>query len=809
MRYTDTVASAIVGTRTYAGVHRVPVPAGQEEAWAALLARDPRVVYAEPDYLVQSKNLPAGAQGYGPSAWRSTGRLRRPPLAGFAVSPIYMGRGATPAATGVVASGFHAQAGPSPVPIALNQTVSGALTTDDARSPQRGSAYYADRYSFSATAGQQVTIAAWSTAFDVYLFLFRPDGTLLSSDDDGGGGTNARIPAGSGLLTLPETGTYVIEVTSYWTDETGSYTLELGAGGGSTPNDPSYAASQWNLRAMRLPDAWEITTGSSAVTIAVVDTGVDLAHPDLVSKIASGGWDFANSDASPQDDNGHGTHVAGIAAAATDNGVGIAGVAWQARILPVKVLNSSGSGFISDVADGIRWAADHGAQIINLSLGSTSDPQSLRDAVAYARGRGALVVAAGGNCGSPSSDCTLVNEPDYPAAYTTVVAVAATDQGDQRASFSTVQSYIDVAAPGAGILSTYWSSGSTYASLSGTSMAAPHVAGLAALILALIPQLTADEVTLAMQDTADKVGSSAYVGGRNDEYGYGRVNALAALQYTQRTGVGGLATRSDTGATLAGATVSIAGRTAATTSTDASGRFTATLAPGSYEVCLSAPSFAETCRSAAVSLGARTDLGTLALAALSSTPPGTSLAFAAQPLRAAHGYGVGVQPSIGLRDTNGVTLTADSTTVVTLAIKSGSGASGATLICDQTGNGVTTLRVTAGVATFSGCAIDRPGVAYVLEARAAGAEATKTLPFNVTWAGDANGDGRVSIADYSLDVTCFGATPADSRWLDPVLRCWRADLDGDHAVDVVDHSIVVTRFGTSTPTPVAPSGPAP
>ncbi|MBI4505054.1 MAG: hypothetical protein HY691_05930, partial [Chloroflexi bacterium] len=186
---------------------------------------------------------------------------------------------------------------------------------------------------------------------------------------------------------------------------------------------------------------------------------------------------------------------------------------------------------------------------------------------------------------------------------------------------------------------------------------------------------------------------------------------------------------------------------------------------------------------------------------------GNRLAFLAAPVRAAHSYDFGIQPVVVLRDSGGVTLTADSTTVVTLSIKPDSGLSDAVLSCDQTVNSVTSMRVTSGVAAFSGCLIDRPGVGYVLEARAADAQPGETLTFNVTWAGDSNGDGRVSIVDYSLAVTCFGAAPGDPRWDDPALRCGRADLNGDMVVDVVDHSIVVTRFGTATGTPVAPSGP--
>lgn len=239
-----------------------------------------------------------------------------------------------------------------------------------------------------------------------------------------------------------------------------------------TPNDPSFS-SQWGPSKVQAPAAWDVTKGSSSVMIAVVDTGVDLDHPDLASKVnTSLDYDFVNNDSTAQDDQGHGTHVAGIAAAATNNSTGIAGMCPDCTILPVKVLNSAGSGSYSAIASGIRYAADNGAQVINLSLGGTAGNSTLSSAVTYADGKGSLVVAAAGNNGSSTKF--------YPAAYTAVVAVAATDSNDLRASFSNFGSYVDVAAPGVSIYATYWNN--TYASLNGTSMAAPHVSGLAGLL---------------------------------------------------------------------------------------------------------------------------------------------------------------------------------------------------------------------------------------------------------------------------------------------------------------------------------------
>ncbi len=184
------------------------------------------------------------------------------------------------------------------------------------------------------------------------------------------------------------------------------------------PNDPGYA-SQYGLVNIRAPQGWDLSTGTAAVTIAIVDSGIDLTHVDLAAKILPG-YDFVNLDTVPQDDFGHGTHVAGIAAAATNNAIGIAGVSWGARLLPVKVLDSAGNGFIDVAAEGVTWAADHGAQIINMSFGGTgSFPQTLQDAVNYAYAKGVLLVAAAGNNGR--------NENFYPAVLNHVISVAATD----------------------------------------------------------------------------------------------------------------------------------------------------------------------------------------------------------------------------------------------------------------------------------------------------------------------------------------------------------------------------------------------
>ncbi|WP_322800281.1 S8 family peptidase [Thermoflexus sp.] len=295
-----------------------------------------------------------------------------------------------------------------------------------------------------------------------------------------------------------------------------------------TPNDPYYGTDQWNLPKIRAPQAWDVITGSSAVWIAIVDTGVDYTHPDLASARLWLGWDFVNNDNNPMDDHGHGTHVAGIAGANTNNGVGVAGVCWGCDLLAVKVLDGGGQGQDSWVAQGIRYAADWGAAfgkrtVINLSLGSPYFSSVLADAVAYAQGRGALIVAAAGNNG--------VNQLFYPAAYPGVIGVAATDSSDQRASFSNFGSHVDIAAPGVSILSTYPVALTPpgdlpYAWADGTSMAAPHVAGVAGLVWSARPALTADQVCGILLRTAVDLGSP----GRDDIYGYGRLNAEAAVR---------------------------------------------------------------------------------------------------------------------------------------------------------------------------------------------------------------------------------------------------------------------------------------
>jgi serine protease len=282
-------------------------------------------------------------------------------------------------------------------------------------------------------------------------------------------------------------------------------------------SDP-YRGQQWDLAKVGAGDAWPKSTGAG-VTVAVVDSGVDASHPDLASHVLPG-YDVIAGKAGPSTDPfGHGTHVAGTIAAVTGNGIGVASLAPDTKILPVKVLGADGRGYMSDTATGIIYAADHGANVINMSLGATAQVAAVTNAISYARSKGVVVVAAAGNYRADGSPTT------WPGADPGVIAVAATDANDKVASFSNAGSYVDVAAPGVGIESTYPVSLGGYTSMSGTSMASPHVAALAALIKAYRPGLSPDQVEKAIEGSALDLGTT----GRDNDYGYGRINAPAAL----------------------------------------------------------------------------------------------------------------------------------------------------------------------------------------------------------------------------------------------------------------------------------------
>ena len=291
-----------------------------------------------------------------------------------------------------------------------------------------------------------------------------------------------------------------------------------------TSNDNYYSALA-GLTKISAPAAWDITTGSKSVKVAVVDTGVDYNHPDLAANISVNsseipgnnidddgngkiddyyGYDFANSDADPMDDNNHGTHVSGTIGAVGDNVTGVVGVNWSVGIVPVKVLSGSGSGSTAGVIAGIDYAIARGVQVINMSLGGAGYSQAFFDSIQRANAAGVLVVAAAGNENNNNDGAA----PSYPASFNlpNIVSVAATTSADTRASFSNYgATSVDLAAPGVSILSTL--PGSLYGSFSGTSMACPHVAGAAALVKAANPALSMLQVKDALLNNVDIVSS--------------------------------------------------------------------------------------------------------------------------------------------------------------------------------------------------------------------------------------------------------------------------------------------------------------
>ena len=272
----------------------------------------------------------------------------------------------------------------------------------------------------------------------------------------------------------------------------------------------TYFSKQWGMTKVQAPDAWTVTKGNSAIKIAILDTGIDQNHADLSSKIVAQS-NFTDS-ATVDDLYGHGTHVAGIAAAITDNEIGVAGLGFNSSLMNGKVLDDSGSGYYSWIANGVMWAADNGAKVINMSLGGTYSDITLAAAVNSAWTNGAVIVAAAGNNGN--------SVPFYPAAYDNAIAVAATDSKDNRASFSNFGSWVDVAAPGVNIYSTYNDGAYTY--MSGTSMASPHVAGLAALVWAKYGTDNAD-VRARIESGTDRLKNANIAA-------HGRINAYKAVK---------------------------------------------------------------------------------------------------------------------------------------------------------------------------------------------------------------------------------------------------------------------------------------
>lgn len=281
----------------------------------------------------------------------------------------------------------------------------------------------------------------------------------------------------------------------------------------TAPNDPHWGA-QWGPKRVAAPTAWDGSRGSGSIVIAVLDTGVDFGHEDLRGA-AVPGYDFINNDADPADDQGHGTAAAGVAAARTNNALGVAGMCWSCPIMAVKVLDANGSGSTSTVARGIVWAADNGARVISMSLGGPGATQTLADAVAYAASKGVVLVAAAGNSSSST--------PFYPAAYSSVIAVGGTDSADRSYGWSNYGPWVHVAAPGCN-LAPLRSGG--YGTFCGTSSATPIVAGLAGLVLAARPDVSNPTVAQTIMSTATPIGTTVQHGIVNAARSLGALNAL-------------------------------------------------------------------------------------------------------------------------------------------------------------------------------------------------------------------------------------------------------------------------------------------
>jgi subtilisin family serine protease/putative cell wall-binding protein len=305
------------------------------------------------------------------------------------------------------------------------------------------------------------------------------------------------------------------------------------------------APLQYSLDRMAVRDAWSLTRGANNI-IAVLDTGISFVHADLAGRAAGNaaelggkagvdddnngfiddgwGWDFVNSDGDPRDDNQHGTWVAGIIAANANNGQGIAGISWSDKILAVKTMGADGIGNTAALAAGIRYAANRGAKVINMSVGGFPYSQAVADAVTYAWGKGAVLVGAAGN--------NRLEETYYPASYPNVISVSATQPEDGFANWSSYGSAVDVSAPGADIWTTHCQGCSTssaggtgYAWVSGTSFATPNVSGVVALIRARYPTWTNQQVVDRLIATVDDLGAR----GKDNRFGYGRVNAYRAV----------------------------------------------------------------------------------------------------------------------------------------------------------------------------------------------------------------------------------------------------------------------------------------
>lgn len=285
------------------------------------------------------------------------------------------------------------------------------------------------------------------------------------------------------------------------------------------PNDHLFN-QQWGLIKIQAPDAWDKTRGSPNICVAILDTGIDQSHPDIAPKIVEN-VNFTNSP-TVDDRFGHGTHMAGIVAAVTNNRMGVSGLAANSTIMNVKVIDDTGEGSTSSLSQGILFAANHHARVINMSLSNTKKSETLHMAIKYAAKKGLILVAAAGNSGQ--------SQEQFPAAFSECISVAATKKDDKRANFSQFgASWVDVAAPGMSIMSTFPTHPNSigiqnYGLLSGTSPATAFVSGLAGLILALNPKLNPSSVRKIIESTTDQVPGYGYY------YKAGRINAYKAIR---------------------------------------------------------------------------------------------------------------------------------------------------------------------------------------------------------------------------------------------------------------------------------------
>lgn len=372
----------------------------------------------------------------------------------------------------------------------------------------------------------------------------------------------------------------------------------------------------------------------TGVKVSIIDTGIDYTHPDLYANY-KGGYDYVNDDAYPLDDNGHGTHCAGIIAA-EGNDIGAIGVAPEAWLYAVKVLDATGSGSLSDVVAGIQWSVDNSMQVTSMSLGTNTDYVTLHAACDAAYAAGIVVVAAAGNDYSLRGRAE-VDTVDYPARYGSVIAVGATDNTDTKASFSSTGAALELAAPGVSIYSTLptykvtlsANYGYNYGTLSGTSMSCPHVAGTAALVMLSEPTFTNVQVRQRLQSTADDLGAT----GRDYWYGYGLVDAdeAAPLAPTATGSIAGKVTNASDGTVIGGATVIVDTGQLVTTAAD--GTYTISGVPtGDHSVTASAVGFVSQTRTATVAkdLTVTVDFALIPAAAPSNIMSVNSITFSAK-----------------------------------------------------------------------------------------------------------------------------------------------------------------------------------